>query len=320
MILARYLAFAAVTARGFSFLMPPSTRNTRAAKRPAASGDSATKRAKKKTVVEPPEDWRATWDMIVELRHDRSAVVDSMGSEALADKTVDEATFQYQTLVSLMLSSQTKDITTAETMRALRKHGLNVDNILRTSDEDLNDLIKKVGFHNNKTRFIKEATRLLRDDHDSKVPDTMDALCALPGVGPKMALIVLRVAHGITAGVAVDTHVHRICNQLAWVGPKPTKTPEHTRAAVESWLPTDLWDIFNLILVGLGQELQTEKPKLLAKCLKSSNPRLALETVQTLGMDVAKVADKHAADLQVLSGLGSDEIQARLRVEEPSSL
>lgn len=277
----------------------------------------ATPRTKKATpereALSPPDDWRPVWEMIVELRNDRTAVVDSMGSEALADPTVDEATRQYQTLISLMLSSQTKDTVTAETMRALRDHGLTVDNILeKTSDAELNDLIKKVGFHNNKTKFIREATRILRDDHGSRVPNTMSGLCALPGVGPKMALIVLKVAHGITAGVAVDTHVHRIVNQLGWVGPTPTKTPEQTRAALESWLPKDLWDSFNLVLVGLGQEVQTEKPKLLAKCLDSSDPALALRIVSLLGMDAEKVAMKHAADLQVRCGLDYDGLLARL--------
>ena len=101
-------------------------------------------------------------------------------------------------------------------------------------------------------------TQLLRDRHAGLVPRTLPELLALPGVGPKMALIVLRVNTGEVAGVSVDTHVHRICNQLGWVGPagRQTKTPEQTRAAVEGWLPRELWDDFNLILVGIGQEVR----------------------------------------------------------------
>ncbi|KAJ8613259.1 hypothetical protein CTAYLR_004542 [Chrysophaeum taylorii] len=262
--------------------------------------------AKRPRLVSPPENWRATWDLIIELRKDRTAVVDAMGSEALADREADEATFQYQTLISLMLSSQTKDLVTAETMRALRKHGLTVDNILdNTTDEELHELIRKVGFHNNKTKYIRAATQILRDQHDSRVPDTMESLCALPGVGPKMALITLRVAHGITAGIAVDTHVHRIANQLGWTG-GGTKNPEQTRAALEAWVPFGLWARFNLELVGLGQEVQTEKPKLLAKSLLSSDPKTALRLLKTLGLDVHKVAAQHADDLDSKYGVADD--------------
>lgn len=271
----------------------------------------ARREEKEPLLVVPPDDWKETWDMIVELRRDRTAVVDSMGSEALADKEADEETWRYQTLVSLMLSSQTKDITTAATMRLLREHGLTIDNILdNTSDEKLNELIYKVGFHNNKTKYIKESTRILREKYDSKVPNTMEDLCSLPGVGPKMALIVLRVAHSLTVGIAVDTHVHRICNQLGWTGKKPTNTPEKTRAAIESWIPKDLWDDFNLIIVGLGQEVQTEKSKLLLKALKSSDVPGALSLLQTLGVDVDKVAQQKTEYLSRRTDLDHEQLYA----------
>ena len=236
-----------------------------------------------------------------------------MGSACLADEAIDEDTRHYQTLISLMLSSQTKDVTTHATMLKLKKHGLSVKNIHEnTTDDELHELIKSVGFHNNKTKFIRATTKLLVEEFDSKVPKTLEELCALPGVGPKMALIVLLVNHDIVAGIAVDTHVHRICNQLGWTGPKKVKQPEQTRKAIESWMPTTIWRHVNVLLVGLGQELQTEKLKLLKKALESSNPAKALELITTLGLDPHKVFTNNKVDLENLVNNNlSPQLQAK---------
>uniref|UniRef100_A0A7S0LNJ2 Endonuclease III homolog n=1 Tax=Coccolithus braarudii TaxID=221442 RepID=A0A7S0LNJ2_9EUKA len=241
----------------------------------------------------PPSGWRAIWDLIVELRADRTAVVDRMGSEAISSSAPAQSR-AYETLISLMLSSQTKDTVNLATMLKLREHGLTVDNILATPDEQLNELIHAVGFHNNKVRFIKQSTAILREQHGGRVPDTMEGLLALPGVGPKMAIIVLRVVYGKVVGISVDTHVHRISNQLGWTGPVATKLPEQTRGAIEAWMPSDIWADVNLVLVGLGQEIQTEKPKLLRKCLECSDPDAALALVARLGLDVPRERAKLA--------------------------
>jgi len=136
-------------------------------------------------------------------------------------------------------------------------------------------------------------------DFDGKVPNTIDDLCSLPGVGPKMALITLRVNHNITAGIAVDTHVHRICNQLGWtLTPGGTKQPEQTRKAIESWMPRDIWPHVNLILVGLGQEVQTEQQKLISKALKSSNPSAALDLLNKLGLNPKKFVTQFYKKMQ----------------------
>lgn len=214
-----------------------------------------------------------------------------MGSEVIA-AGAPEGHREYHALISLMLSSQTKDTVNMATMEKLRAHGLSIDNILATSDEDLDALIHAVGFHNNKVRYIKKTSALLKDRHGGAVPDTMDELLALPGVGPKMALILLRVAFGKTEGISVDTHVHRICNQLGWVGPEGTSAPEKTRAALESWMPRNVWPDVNLVLVGLGQEVQTERQKLLGKCLAHADSPAALRLVSRLGLNVSREASK----------------------------
>mmetsp|Transcript_48546 Transcript_48546/g.82870 ORF Transcript_48546/g.82870 Transcript_48546/m.82870 type:complete len:293 (+) Transcript_48546:1-879(+) len=238
-----------------------------------------------------PADFTSTLDLIIELRQDRTAVVDRMGSETMHDAAyqvgADEATAAYQVLVSLMMSSQTKDVVNFEVMKKLRAHGLSVDNILATSEPNLNALIKQVGFHNVKTRNILAATAILREKHRGQVPDTMGGLLELPGVGPKMALIFLNVVHGKVEGISVDTHVHRITRQLGWAS-EEAKRPEQTRKQLEALLPKELWREMNVLLVGLGQETQTEMPKLLGKCLSCSRPEGAFQLLVRLGVNVEK--------------------------------
>src|SRR6266542_5939980 len=76
--------------------------------------------------------------------------------------------------------------------------------------------------------YLKQAAIKLRDDFNSDVPKTVDELCSLLGVGPKMAFLTLQIAWGLNHGIGVDVHVHRITNLLGWHKP-PTKNPEQTR-------------------------------------------------------------------------------------------
>ena len=77
---------------------------------------------------------------------------------------------------------------------------------------------------------------MLRDLYNNDIPNSIEELCKLPGVGPKMAYIAMSVAWNNNVGIGVDTHVHRISNRLGWTK-VPTKTPEQTRKALEDWLP-----------------------------------------------------------------------------------
>jgi endonuclease-3 len=287
-------------ARATAFSMAPK-------KRPPRAAPPSAKRAKATApVVTMPPGFHDEWRLIKELRKDRTAVVDTMGCERLADPRASEKDRRYHVLVSLMLSSQTKDTVNAAVMGALKARGLSVKRILdETSEDEFHELIKPVGFHNVKTKNIRRATQILRDEYDEDVPNTMEELLALPGVGPKMALLVLKCAFDITAGISVDTHVHRISNQLGWTGGAPTldknsfacKEPEKTRKALEQWVPRDDWGDVNWLLVGLGQEVQTEKPKLLRKALASSDPAYAVAFLGRIGMDTAKVAKAEGLEL-----------------------
>jgi endonuclease III len=213
--------------------------------------------------IHPPNDWAEVYAAVKEMRiagPAQNAAVDTMGCERLAEQDASPRVKRYQTLTALMLSSQTKDTTNAIAMKRLCKElppyedgapgGLNLENVLAVDPKLLNELIWVVGFHNNKTKYIKATAEILRDEWDGDIPDTIEGLVSLPGVGPKMAHLCLSSAWGRTEGIGVDVHVHRITNLWGW---HKTKGPEETRLALQAWLPRDRWHEINWLLVGFGQ-------------------------------------------------------------------
>ncbi|KXL51269.1 MAG: hypothetical protein FE78DRAFT_26631 [Acidomyces sp. 'richmondensis'] len=205
--------------------------------------------------VEPPPNWEKVYEIIRAMRKRVLAPVDTMGCESLADKNASPRDQRLQTLVSLMLSSQTKDTVTAAAVKSLQENlpgGLCLESLLEVEPQMLNQLIEKVGFHNNKTKFIKAVAVILRDEYGGDIPDTIAGLVALPGVGPKMAYLCMSAAWHRDEGIGVDVHVHRITNLFGW---HKTSTPEQTRVELESWLPKDKWHDINHLLVGFGQTI-----------------------------------------------------------------
>ncbi|KAI5860173.1 DNA glycosylase [Durotheca rogersii] len=245
----------------------------------AASGGGGSKKRQRKparktvdaatgeTRVEPPADWETVYALVKAMRGPggvaADAPVDTMGCERLAEAGASERDRRFQTLVALMLSSQTRDAVNAGAMRRLQgeleaapgapRRGLTLANVLAAPAARIDELIRAVGFHNNKARFLKRAAEALRDDWAGDVPDSLAGLLALPGVGPKMAHLCLSAAWGRTEGVGVDVHVHRLTNLWRWHPRGPTPGPEATRRALEAWLPRDRWREINALLVGFGQ-------------------------------------------------------------------
>ena len=250
-----------------------------------------------------PEGWRETYELVRELRTDKTAPCDIMGAEALSlpsadniDKgSMDDEVYlkrsRFQTLIALMLSSQTKDAMVGQAMGNLRdtsdgSGGLTVASILEMDPKVLNEKIYCVGFRNNKTKYIKEVAQILRDDYDDDVPPTADEMIRLlPGIGPKMAYIIENICWNKQTGIGVDTHMQRLFPKLGWVS-SDSKNPEQTRKQLESWLPQKYWGEINLLWVGFGQEVQQERQKLLRKALKSNRRIEALRLLQSVDFDV----------------------------------
>ncbi|KAJ8683660.1 hypothetical protein QAD02_019452 [Eretmocerus hayati] len=213
-----------------------------------------------------PKNWEETLKNIRIMRQHRTAPVDDMGCDKCADDEAPGPISRYQTLLSLMLSSQTKDQVTHAAMQRLREIKCTPENIVKISEEELGKRIYPVGFWKRKVQYLKSTSKILLEKYNGDIPNNIKELCDLPGVGPKMAHICMQVAWNETTGIGVDTHVHRISNRLKWV-PKPTKTPEGTRIALEAWLPKEIWSEVNHLLVGFGQEIcQPQRPKC-AECL-----------------------------------------------------
>ena len=223
---------------------------------------------------------------------------------------------RYQTLTALQLSSQTKDTTTAMAMRRLQKElpppGLTLENILEVDPVHLNELIYAVGFHNNKTRYIKATALILRDKFNNDIPDTIEGLISLPGVGPKMGYLCLSAAWGRTEGIGVDVHVHRITNLWRW---HKTKAPEETRAALESWLPKERWHDINRLLVGFGQTICLPVGRKCGDCTLSAKG-LCPSAVIGRNTTVKRVKKERATKVQGPERLKVDEDDEKIVVKE----
>jgi endonuclease-3 len=159
---------------------------------------------------------------------------------------------RFHVLVAVMLSSQTKDAVTAASLMRLRAWGLTAERVAAADEAELAGLVYPVGFYRNKARFLRSAAAACLARHGGDIPDTIEGLTALDGVGPKMAFLAMNVAWGRALGIAVDVHVHRIAQRLRWV-PAKVRGPEDSRVALQEWLPPALWPDVNLLLVGFGQ-------------------------------------------------------------------
>jgi len=157
----------------------------------------------------------------------------------------------FKVLISCILSLRTKDDTTAAASSRLFKITDNPAKMLKIKDRIMEKTIYPVGFYRTKTRNIKSICRILVDKYKSRVPDEIDELLKLKGVGRKTANLVVTLGYN-KLGICVDTHVHRISNRLGYIS---TTTPEKTEFALRKRLPQKHWIIYNDLLVTFGQNL-----------------------------------------------------------------
>jgi len=154
-------------------------------------------------------------------------------------------------LISTVLSSRTKDEVTAKATEKLASMAATAEDMLQLSEGEIAQAIYPVGFYRTKARTILQICSELVDRFNSKVPDTIDQLLTLKGVGRKTANLVLTLAFN-KEGLCVDTHVHRISNRLGYVR---TKTPKETEFALRSKLPREYWAEYNTLMVAFGRHV-----------------------------------------------------------------
>ena len=154
-------------------------------------------------------------------------------------------------LVGTILSARTKDACTASAITRVLElsRGKVIEWLERVSPATLEHTIYPVGFYRDKARHLKALPAALRTKFGGVLPQTVEELCELPGVGRKTANLVVAVGFGLPA-VCVDTHVHRISNLLGLV---KTKTPLETEMALRKLLPVRYWKTWNSHLVSFGQ-------------------------------------------------------------------
>ncbi len=157
----------------------------------------------------------------------------------------------FKILISTILSLRTLDTTTAKVSKRLFEIADNPHDMLKLDVKEIEKAIYPVGFYKTKARTILHICRELVEKYGSRVPDGLDELFKLKGVGRKTANLVVTLGYG-GPGICVDTHVHRISNRLGYI---KTKTPYETEMALREKLPKKYWIEYNDILVAFGQHL-----------------------------------------------------------------
>ena len=165
-------------------------------------------------------------------------------------------------LVGTLLSLRTKDEITEKVMEKLTKEARTPEDILKMNAKRLQTLIYPVGFYRNKTNTLKNISRIIIEDYNGKVPDSIDELLKIKGIGRKTANLVITEAYG-KPGICVDTHVHRISNRLGII---KTKNPHETEDVLRNILPKKFWIIYNTLLVTFGKKICNPISPRCSKC------------------------------------------------------
>ncbi len=166
---------------------------------------------------------------------------------AVADRSRDP----FRVLVSCLISLRTQDPVTAAASARLFRLASTPQSLRRLPLDAIEQAIYPAAFYRVKAKTLHAICDALIEKHGGRVPDDLERLLELPGVGRKTANLVVTVAYA-KPGICVDTHVHRISNRLGLVA---TRTPEQTEFALRRLLPRRLWISYNDLLVTFGQNL-----------------------------------------------------------------
>lgn len=169
----------------------------------------------------------------------------------------------FRILIAAVLSARTKDAATEAAARRLFRVAGTPRALAGLSVSTIRRLIVPVGMYPTKARWVREIARLLLKRHRGQVPRSREELLALPGVGRKVANLVLGLAFG-TPAICVDTHVHRISNRLGLVR---ARTREETEEALARVLPHRLWIRWNTLLVAWGQNVCVPVSPWCSRCI-----------------------------------------------------
>jgi endonuclease III len=158
----------------------------------------------------------------------------------------------YTVLISCLLSLRTKDeVTEKASIKLLREYNT-PEQMMSLSEKKIQELIFPVGFYKVKAKRIKEISKTLLDKYDGTVPNLIEDLLNIKGIGRKTANIVMVYGHNDANFLPIDIHCHRIPNRIGWIS---TKTPEETEKELKKILPKKYWIEFNHLFVTFGQTI-----------------------------------------------------------------
>jgi endonuclease III len=168
----------------------------------------------------------------------------------------------FKVLICCLLSLRSRDVITMPACTRLFREADTPEEIIDMPKEKLVELIYPVKFYYHKADVLKEVSQELLERFDGQVPDEVEVLDTIKGVGRKTANLVVSLGYGKPA-ICVDTHVHRICNRLGYV---KTRTPDETEQVLRQKLPLRYWNMINRVMVRHGQEICRPLTPLCPEC------------------------------------------------------
>lgn len=201
--------------------------------------------------------------------------IDGMELPAIEKISDAHQTDPFKILIGTLLSARTQDATTHAASTRLFRAARTPRAMAKLSVEEIEQLIYPVSFYRNKAQFVKATCEILVTRYGGKVPETLEQLVTLPGVGRKTANLVMILAFASRKNICVDTHVHRISNRMGWV---QTREPDETETALYEATAARWWPYINLYLVTWGQNVcRPLFPKCGACVLSRHCPRIGVE-------------------------------------------
>ena len=183
-------------------------------------------------------------------------VVDRLSAE-YPDATISlDFSNRLELLVAVILSAQCPDERVNEVTKTLFERFPNAEAYAEADEDEIRDVISSITYPNSKAGYLKGVGETLVEEHDGAVPDKMDALTELPGVGRKTANVVLQHGHDLTEGVVVDTHVQRISRRLGITEEERPKAIEQDLMTV---VPEEHWKLWTHWLISHGRDTCTAR-------------------------------------------------------------
>lgn len=167
----------------------------------------------------------------------------------------------FRLTIAVMLSAQTTDAGVNKVTPALWEAYPTPEDLAAAKVEDVEEILRPIGFYRTKAANAIGIAQMIVSDYGGEIPQDMDELQKLPGVGRKTANVVLNEAFGIVEGIAVDTHVNRIAHRLNFAGPS-ADTPAKTEQALLKLYPHEYWEPINHQWILFGRETcQARRPQ-----------------------------------------------------------